>query len=722
MTSWRIDRRRFLELSGAAIGSAKVGSSQSQTAPSREQNLKARKFLVGTEYYRAPMPPQEFWDKDFAAIRRCGMQIVRTFSYWNWIEPQQGRFELDDFDLFFELARKHDLLVWFDLTLSTHGAAPEWMMRKHPDMRVVSSEGHVAMGVPGNAAPQGMNYHCYDHPKWKEYGEEFLRTVVGRYRDSPNLLMWNVWDGISPQAAAPGCYCTHSLAAYREWLQQNFTLDQLNQRLLRRYRDWQDVQPPRGNAGLVEMLLWREFQYQDLKMKAKWQVSLVRSIDPKHEIRAHGGHWPQYWDEMCSEEFDSWGYSAPTNNVLTSDDPYRLSNIFVAADWSRSIGRGGRWWYEEIYSGMNPGGIEFKRNTTPEEITFNMWLALARGATGVLFWQYRPEYFTYEAPGLNLVSLAGDPLPRLKAVTQTIREMSLLEDHLPLTIPKADLALVYHDKSHMMYEFGKGQDQYRDAILAFYRTFWQHNIPVDVITPKMDWSQYKIVCLPNTVLLDEQLAAKIAATVQNQQGTHVLADGLLGMNAASGRFSYAPPEGLSGSFGVKTLDYTRLTTDDIRRGQNKLRTENGSFEMTGESNYVGLSPSGKARAIAWYGDDVVGMESSDRRFTWITLSLATAFENPTRDQLLLGLIKPFGINEPVKSLGDRVIIQRAKSKLGGWLLFLFNFERTDAQVELEPGWGFSAVEDLVGKRPLTVQKSRFAIEVPSRGVKLVYVS
>ena len=62
----------------------------------------ATPFPVGTEYYRAPMPPQDFWDEDFAAIRAAGMRIVRSFTYWNWMEPQPGRYELDDFDRFFE--------------------------------------------------------------------------------------------------------------------------------------------------------------------------------------------------------------------------------------------------------------------------------------------------------------------------------------------------------------------------------------------------------------------------------------------------------------------------------------------------------------------------------------------------------------------------------------------------------------------------------------------
>ena len=69
-------------------------------------------FPVGTEYYRAPMPPQELWEEDFAAIRASGMRILRIFTYWNWIEPRPGGYEFDDIDRVFELAEKNDLHVW----------------------------------------------------------------------------------------------------------------------------------------------------------------------------------------------------------------------------------------------------------------------------------------------------------------------------------------------------------------------------------------------------------------------------------------------------------------------------------------------------------------------------------------------------------------------------------------------------------------------------------
>jgi hypothetical protein len=55
---------------------------------------------------------------------------------------------------------------------------------------------------------------------------------------------------------------------------------------------------------------------------------------------------------------------------------------------------------------------------------------------------------------------------------------------------------------------------------------------------------------------------------------NLIADGLLGTNAANERFSYDPPEGVAQAVGTRTLDYTGLTADAIR-GPIRLRFERG---------------------------------------------------------------------------------------------------------------------------------------------------
>ena len=72
-------------------------------------------FPIGVEYFRSGVPKREVWEKDFFEIKRRGFNIVRTASYWNWMEPSKGQYKLDDIDAFFDLAKDNGLYVWIDI-------------------------------------------------------------------------------------------------------------------------------------------------------------------------------------------------------------------------------------------------------------------------------------------------------------------------------------------------------------------------------------------------------------------------------------------------------------------------------------------------------------------------------------------------------------------------------------------------------------------------------
>ncbi len=698
-----------------------VQSSDVQRQPqvrSRTISKRTVPFKVGVEYYRAPAPDPGFWEEDFAAIAEAGFDMIRTFSFWNWIEPEPGVYQLDDFDLFFELAAKYDLEVVFDFTLATHGSCPEWMLRQYPDIRFVDNEGQVAEPTASAATPQGSMIHCYDHPKWEEHGRQLIQTIVTRYREAPSLGVWSVWDGIW----APPCYCQHSIAAYREWLQHRFTLHELNERLYRRYRNWDDVQPPRSNHAIVEMLLFKQFRYENLAQKLRWQVKLINDLDGQHEIHAHGTHFPRPWDEMCAAQVDSWGFSCRSNDLFTSDDPYRFADQFLWARWSRAVGRQGRWWYDEIYSSLVPKDRPYAKRTQPEELRAILWMTVAEAGAIAQFWQYRPEYMSFEAPGLSLVGLNGLPTDRLTAVSQTVGEIKSIQHHLPVTIPQPQVGIVYHKWSDEVSGLRPDSPDYYQALIQWHRSLWENNIPVDVITPAMDWEPYRVICLPNILLLDDQLIEKITNLMNTSPDTHFIAAGLLGLHAADGRFSYDPPEGLSDLLGVQALDYGRLTRRDIMLGNNVVRTGLGELSISSACDYATLQPLGSTTAFAQIGDEIVGVQTADKRFTWISFPLDAALARAALANFVNELVNSCAIHLPVETRGDKLIIQCRRSAQGGWLLFIFNLAPATATAEVQPAFDFARATELLTATELSVEDHSFTATVEPWSLSVVYCS
>ena len=683
-------------------------------------------FPIGVEYYRAPIPKQECWDGDFARLRGAGFKIVRSFSYWNWMEPRPGQYELDDFDLLFDTAAKHGLWVWLDLTLATHASCPEWLMREFPDIRSVNNRGQRSEPTATPATPQGKLVHCYDHPAWREYGGALLRHVVSRYKDRENMLIWGLWDGVRPIAPTiPSdgdylCYCDHTLARYKTWLRQRFTLDGLNERVLRRYRRWEDVEPPRSNQNIVEMMLYREFHYENLASQLRWMVDETTKIDPKHEVRAHASWSPRPWDESCAPIVDSWGMSMSSNNLLTSDDTYKMADRAFSFDWSRSVGRNGRWWNEEIYAGMSPGGVTWKKQSDPRELTTLLWMTLVGGAAGCMFWQYRPEYLSFESQGYNLIALDGEPTPRFEAVARAIEQIEGLGDHLPLECTRAEVGIVYDPVSQELFGFNDENERYLADLRGVYRTMWTQGIPADVVTPRMDWSGYRLLILPNVAVMTQEAQERIARTLEESTETRLVAEGSFGMYSANGMSSYRPPEGFAETFGIRVADFSEVTGYDIEQGRNVLVTPYGPVALTSPSGYAVLEPQGETEAIASLGGDTVAVRTADGRFTWYGLTLSAGFGDVGSPSLVLGLARDAEVHAPVAVEGDRVVPVVRRSRQGGWLVFVFNLERTDAQATLRPRWQTERVTDLLTGSEVAVNGNTFQLTVDQWSVGVVH--
>jgi beta-galactosidase GanA len=681
---------------------------------------------VGVEYYRTGSPKQDVWDEDFARIRAAGFTIVRSASYWNWMEPVPGEYQLDDYDMLLELAQKHGLSVWLDTMLATHGACPEWLTRRYPDMRVVNYRGrpHVSTGHP--AYPQGGMIHCYDHPAWREHGGALLRHVVNRYKDHPSLHIWGIWDGIAlssqwvRQDDGYPCYCDNSLARYATWLQENFSLDEFNACVSRRYRRWEEVEPPRSDNNVVEMLLFRRFHYENLAGHLKWMIGEVRALDEVHETRTHGGWIPRPWDETCAEHADSWGMSMQSNMLLTSDDPYKLAERAFSFDWSRAIGRNGRWWNEEIYSGMSPGGVTWKKQTDPRELTTLLWMTLAHGAAGAMFWQYRPDYFAFEAPGYNLVALNGQPTPRFEAVTRAISEIDALRDHLPLECPRAEVAVVNHQTSHELFNYNEEGARFLADLRGIYRALWEDGVPVDVVTPRTDWSGYRLVFLPNVTLMTDEVLDRIAVTLDGSPDTRLVAAGSFGMYSKNGMSSYNPPEGFAETLGVRVADFSQITELDIERGANTVETPYGPVKVSSPSGYAVLEPLGGSEPIASLDGKTIAIKTADGRLAWYGLSLLVGAGGAASPQVISGLVKDAGIQQPLTVEGGRVVPIVRRSRQGGRLIFLFNLEPQDAKVSVRTNWNTSSARDLLRGVDLESHDNTFDVVVDQWSVAVLH--
>ena len=243
---------------------------------------------------------------------------------------------------------------------------------------------------------------------------------------------------------------------------------------------------------------------------------------------------------------------------------------------------------------------------------------------------------------------------------------------------------------------------------------------MDVVTPGMDWSAYKVVYLPNVALLDAPAIARIEDAMERHPEVHLVADGNFGSYTATGHYSYEPPEGLAAVIGAGVADYSMVNEKDIADGDNVLTTPYGSVPMTSECGYAVLKATGSTEPIATLGDRVVGVETAGRRLTWFGFSLSAAFGDVGSPELVLPLLDSFGISSPFTMKGDELTAMRRRSKLGGWLVFLFNLEPRQALTEVVLGWDATAATDLLEESPLILIDGSFSVDLDPGGMTVVH--
>ena len=134
---------------------------------------------------------------------------------------------------------------------------------------------------------------------------------------------------------------------------------------------------------------------------------------------------------------------------------------------------------------------------------------------------------------------------------------------------------------------------------------------------------------------------------------------------------------------------------------------------------------------------VVGVQTADGRFTYLTVPIGAAFGGLPQAVLKdlpaghaldgvapMALLEPFleaaGVRRPLSTQGSKVIALTRESPAGGSLVFVLNLEASAARVRLTLADKPGRAEDLLQKSQLSVTDGAFSLQIPPRSLKVVH--
>ena len=471
---------------------------------------------LGVQYYRAPFPDVKYWEEDFRRIRESGLNTVQFWISWGWVEATPDRFVYDDYDRLVELAEKHHL----GLVLSTIAEIqPNWIHRVVPNCELVDNRGNRIRSVARCEHHFGLTPGgCTDHPEvWRRMAR-FLETTGRRYAGLPHLRGWDVWNELrwNVHADAPVCYCEHTLAAFRHWLEERFgSLEGLNAAWKRRYADWADVDPGRGpDLPYTEMIAFQEFITARAAGHARKRYEILKKVDPVHPVTAHAAE-PCPLMAGCPTEFainrgNDWALAEELDGIGCSSFP-QWSGIDDAdfgtrIDMVRSAAGKKKLWLSELQGGRAAVGFEIYGKVRAGQQQRWLWNGLASGADTLLIWCWRDEVFGRESSGFGLNGNDGLAPERLEAMKIT---GDLWEKHAELfdgySPDPARVGLLFSPQSYYL-DWAQEANAVRmkEALAGYARALTRSSIPcrfLDAGRPE-SFRECRMIFLPRVPVLD----------------------------------------------------------------------------------------------------------------------------------------------------------------------------------------------------------------------------
>lgn len=544
-------------------------------------------MILGTQYFRPPFPNDRYWDDDFKRIRESGLNTVQLWVLWSWVEATPGTYRWDDYDRLMELAQKHGLQV----VLSAIGEVqPYWIHREVPDSEMINRLGHRVVSSNRNEIHHGMTPGgCFDHPEvWKRMCD-FMSSVVVRYRGESTIAGWDCWNELrwNVQADDLVCYCDHTLARYRAWLDKKYGgLDGLNRAWIRRHSAWDEVRPGKVQARpYTDMMAFQHFLTERSNEHGIARYRLIKDLDPSRPVTLHAGEPCTYfsgnkdWGTWAIDRGNDWAFADHIDGVGTSSFPawgfQDDTSYALRLEYTRSAASGKDVWLSELQGGRASSGFDIHRPVTGRMQQRWVWNGAAIGAESIIFWCWRDEVFGQESGGFGIVGDDGFAKDRVAALQKTgavlAQYKELLADYTPAP---ASAGFLFSPQSYYLHYAQEGHaERARNALMGYGRALLNNNIGFEVVEEEhlAALKGLRVLFMPRTAVVDTATEAALETWVRG--GGTLVCESECGAFDSRGLYRYPAERFTARLTGMVEAGRRQLTTDhmDVDCGAQPLR-------------------------------------------------------------------------------------------------------------------------------------------------------
>lgn len=469
-------------------------------------------LLFGADY-NPEQWPADTWPEDIRLMQEAGINLVTVGVFsWALLEPREGARNFGWLDRLLDLLHEGGIRV----CLATPTASPPaWLGREYPET--------LPMDAAGSTLWYGSrNQFNPSSAKYRQAAAAITESLARRYAGHPALAMWHVGNELGQVS-----YDDETARAFRAWLTRRYiTLDGLNRAWgtsfwSQNYGSWEEILPPRKAPYLInpsQALDFQRFTSDQLLSLFCAERDIIRRYDTASPVTTNlmgffrGADYFAFANETDVVAND-W-YTDPAD-----PESHRFGSL--THDLCRGLSGGTPWLLIESAT----SGVNWREHNVPKqpgELRVDALSAVARGADGVCFFQFRQSRFGAERFHSAVVPLAGEHTRVFREAAALGKDLQALRQ-LAGTPCTARIAVLFDWDSWWAAESPDtptNRLQVLEQLQAYYAPLHRNGLAVEVVHPSTDLGRFELVLAPSLFLLSQEHADALGAYVQG--GGHLV--------------------------------------------------------------------------------------------------------------------------------------------------------------------------------------------------------
>ena len=658
-------------------------------------------ILYGASYYLEYMPYDRL-EEDVRLMEKAGLNFVRLGeSTWGVLEPRDGEFDFGWLERVID--RLHRSGIKVILGTPTY-SIPAWLFLKHPEIQVKPiNQPRYTYGL--------RQMTDLTHPIYRFYAERIIRKLVGRFKDQPAIIGYQ----LDNETHSSGTADTHVQALFRERLRKKFgTPDALNTAWGLNYwgqniSDFDELPPRDGILNPGYKLEWERFQQQIITDFLAWQAGIVRELKRPDQFITHDfAGFPADADVFeIAKSLD-----IPAVNIYPGFQDAMDGQLFAfCGDVNRSL-RGGNYLVTETTAQTTGWDSKYQFPPYPGQLRLAAYANIASGADLVAYWHWHSLHYGQETYWKGVLSHDLEPGRVYEEVNRIAHELKRAGPALAGLRKKNSVAILFsldslHGLNFMPFDDNVG---YMTVLNRLYAALYNLRVEADFVFPQTQkLNDYRLVIVPALYVADDALLNRLAGYVKS--GGHLLATfktGFCDQNSTV-RWSRAPGP-LREAAGFSYQEFTNLKTP--------LRLKDDPFGA-GEENRVSvwadyIIPE-KAKVLAFYDHPEFGRYPAVTRnaFGKGTMTYeGTLPSEPLQEKILEDTLRTAGVSLADNGLPVAIKVRHGLLRNGKTAHFFLNFSSEARELAYMYGDG---IEILSGNPAVRSQK----IALPPWGLAII---